>query len=57
MNEADKFYMNRYKECNHDCNQGRDCPHQPESWEAIAQYIGTALVGIGVFVLFILVVL
>ena len=58
MTPADKFYMNHKSCCeSHDCNQGRDCPHQPESWEAIAQYIGTALVGIGVFVLFILVVL
>jgi hypothetical protein len=61
MTPADEFYMRRNKVncCNEygDCRQGRDCPHQPESWEAIAQYIGTALVGIGVFVLFILVVL
>ena len=43
MTEADKFYMNHKKECcDHDCNQGRDCPREP--WDLIGLYLATALV-------------
>ena len=44
MTEADKFYMNMNRECcDHDCNQGRDCPNR-EPWDFIGLALATALV-------------
>ena len=50
MTPADKFYMNHKKECcNHDCEQGRDCPNRnPVSAEAAFTYVLNVLAGIGI---------
>ena len=50
MTPADKFYMNHKKECcNHDCEQGRDCPNRnPVSPEAAFTYVLNVLAGIGI---------
>jgi len=48
MTPADKFYMNHKSCCNHDCNQGRDCPNrEPASQEAAFGYIMDVLAGVG----------
>lgn len=49
MTPADKFYMNHKKECcNHDCEQGRDCPNRnPAGAEAAFKYVLNVLAGIG----------
>jgi hypothetical protein len=42
--------LDGYMSCNHDCNQGRNCPNrEPASQEAAWYYISTILAGIGAF--------
>ena len=57
MTEADEFYMNHKRDCcNHDCNQGRDCPREP--WDLIGLYLAIALVcAAGLLTLLLLVLL